>query len=182
MARNKDTASTVDADSPTMTVQEAVKQFGPDFMRELIEQLTPVIRRAVGGNVRKQYEVEPFTGTRTVEEYVRAPLIDSDGNHVVDSNGKKRYKFEKTSREVTGGYMVYLPQGHSIFVESAERLKEMNLDAPSGLVDMATGLPAMEAENSIKDLVQRNTTRTPQRRSGDGSLAGSLDAVIDSTE
>lgn len=178
----KDEVQTAGASAPAMTVQEAVKFLGPDFMRDLIEQLTPVIRRAVGGNVRKEYEVEPFLGSKEVVEKVRVPFLDNDGNHVTDDKGRKQFRFEDRTRVVTGGFMVYLPQGHCIYVESAARLRELKLDAPSGLVDMTTGLAALDDGDSIKENVRRNTQHTPRRRTGDGSFGGSIDAVIAAQE
>lgn len=183
MSAKKDEAQTAGASAPAMTVQDAVKVLGPDFMRDLIDQLTPIIRRAVGGNVRKEYEVEPFLGSKEVVEQVRVPILDNDGVQVTDDKGKKQFRFEPRTRTVTGGYMVYLPQGHCIYVESAARLQELKLDAPSGLVDMTTGLAAIDDGDSIKDAVRRNTQHTPRaRRSGDGSLAGSIDSVIRTLE
>lgn len=67
--------------------------------------------------------------------------------------------FETERLEVTGGYMVYFPQGHSIFVESDEKLAALNLDDEPRLVDLTTGEEVPEEFMSVKRLVETKTSR-----------------------
>ena len=165
------------------TVEEAAKMFGPEFIANLATMLAPQLQRLAQGNVRKVYEIEPYTGTHEIVEHIRQPMIDQDGAVVVNDKGQKRYNFVEHKRMVSGGWMVYLPQGHSIYVESQEQLNRLKLDSPTGLVDMNTGFNLTDEVESIKSRVSRNTQHTPpSRRSGDGSLAGSIDVVLRTVE
>jgi hypothetical protein len=78
---------------------------------------------------------------------------------------KESRKWERQTREAIGGYMVYFPQGHSIYVETKEQLRRLNLHQMSGFVDMNTGLMVEDAvDESIKERVMRNTSHTPAHR------------------
>lgn len=167
------------------SVEEAVKLFGPEFVSDLAKLLAPQIQPLLAqGNVRKVYEIEPYTGSHEVIEHVRVELLDPEGQPVIDEkSGKKKYHFIEKKRMVSGGYMVYLPQGHSVYVESQEQLNRLRLNNPSGMVDMNTGLHVGEEAESIKSHVTRNTQHTPRaRRIADGSLAGNIDSVISTLE
>lgn len=165
------------------TVAEAVQMFGPEFLAELASALAPQLQKLSSGNVRKVYEIEAYTGQHVVEEFHRVPLLDEEGQHVTNDKGRKQYTFEPRKRTVTGGWMVYLPQGHSLYVETKEQLERLGLTSESGLVDMNTGYRFEDQPESFKSMVARNTQHTPRsRRSGDGSLAGDLNAVISAQE
>lgn len=178
MAKIKDTDGASVPVGSIASVDDAVKLFGPDFVAQLAAALTPQLKRLAGGNVREAYQVEPYTGSHDIIEYVRTELIGPDGEVVINDKGKKQYKFVEQKRTVTGGWMVYFPQGHSLYIETADQLAQFKLNAPSGLVDMATGEAVTDEQSTIKDHVLRSTQRVSQRHSGDGSRAGEIDSVI----
>lgn len=53
--------------------------------------------------------------------------------------GKIVNKKEKKVEVIKEGYMVFHPRGHSLFVDSLERLRELKLDGDPQLVDMNSG-------------------------------------------
>ncbi len=153
--------------------------FGQEFLSDLVSALAPQLQRVSQGNVKKVYEIEEYKGSHEVVEYHRVPVLDEDGKPIVDNNGRRKYTFEERPRTVKGGWMVYLPQGHSLYVETREQLERLHLTSESGLVDMNTGYRFEDTPESYKSIVARNTQHTPRsRRSGDGSLAGDINSVI----
>lgn len=67
--------------------------------------------------------------------------------------------FSQERIEVTDGYMVYFPMGHSIFVATQEELKALNLDNEPRLVDLTTGEEVPEAYMTPKRIVETKTAR-----------------------
>lgn len=101
-------------------------------------------------NMKPIFEIEQLKA-RTITETV-----------AVYDDERKLKGFETQQRKVEGGYMVYFPMGHSLFVESAAQLERMGLmhngKIRSGLVDMATGEQLEDAApGSLKELVERKT-------------------------
>lgn len=78
-------------------------------------------------NIKIAYEIHKVKGKHTVEERVAR---FKDGKYA---------GLEDRKREVNGGFMVYFPRGHSIFLETQEQLALFGLDRPSGQIDMDTG-------------------------------------------
>lgn len=84
--------------------------------------------------VKRAYEVEAVTRKR----------VETTFRKVKGEPGLVR---EEKEVEVDG-FMVYLPNKSSIFVDSEAELRRLNLHGKSGFVDMLTGDP-VEANNVV---------------------------------
>jgi len=126
------------------------------------------------------FQAEKVTGTfwrmvMHIEEDVRkvGPL----GNKEVITRSLVPKK-----EEFTDGYMIYFPQGHSLFVaaDDEEQLKRIGVLEPPRLVDMNSGeeVPA-DIALSPKEIVERKQNNRPRARSVGGLteiMEGNLDA------
>lgn len=66
--------------------------------------------------------------------------------------------FETEEVEDTRGYMVYMPQGHSIHVRSKDELRRLGFLGQGHIVDMNSGEVVPETrEVSLKELNERRT-------------------------
>jgi len=107
------------------------------------------------GKVARAFEVEKLDGE--VEVVVHDIMREEKTN--------KFLGFNKRTVKEPAGYMVYFPHGHSIRVESEQRLKEMGFADRSGFVDLDTGELVEEAGNvrSLKEMVLSKATKRARR-------------------
>lgn len=82
--------------------------------------------------IRPRYQVVPITRTVRVNTAYPVQELDAKGQP------RRRWVFRPENHECRG-FMVYFPRGHSIFVESALRLRELGFDASPDMVNMDTG-------------------------------------------
>ncbi len=85
-------------------------------------------------NVKRAYEVEAVERTRIVTKFVKQK----------GSTALVREEVEETVK----GWMVYFPNKSSMFIDSEDTLRRLNLHGPSGFIDMNTGEP-VEATNVV---------------------------------
>lgn len=117
-------------------------------------------------NIKRKYEIERIDTKRETVEMVY---------------NTKAKKMEARKRTIDGGFMVYFPQGHSTFFEDEATMRAMGITEVGALVDMDTGMPVSAEmlsmfDNSLKNLVERNTQITPpsQRGAPRGGVAQSI--------
>jgi hypothetical protein len=90
-------------------------------------------------------------------------------------------KMVPVKEEFTEGYMVYFPQGHSMFVaaDDTDTLQRIGIGGPVPIVDMNTGEEVPQnVALTPKELVQRAQMNRPRPRSVGGLseiMEGSLD-------
>lgn len=99
-----------------------------------------------------QYEVEKYDGP-AMERTVYKAMKDEKGKHL---------GFEKSTEMIEGGYMVYFPQGHSLFLETEEELARYGLSDDAKLIDMESGEIAPNSTISLKSRVAAKTHNTRQ--------------------
>jgi hypothetical protein len=173
MARqnNADEVKQEQTAAPAITLESLPAEEVAKLVAMVSAQLAPQLAEAsaaarmLKSKAKRTYQLERIEDERTVMERVRVP----DGEQEIAVNGvmvtRKLFKFVEQKRIVKGGWVVYFPHGHSIFVETEEQLKRLGLAGASGLVDMDTGLSIDEdMEESLKDRVVRSTQ--PRRRVG----------------
>lgn len=129
-------------------------------------------------NVRRMYEVEPVAKrTRMVTKFIKVDVLGDDEK----PTGKKRLERQDVEETIKGGFMVYFPKHHSIFVESEAQLHRLGITGESGFVDMATGTPVEHANVvSLKGEVERNTRRPAMQREFVASGDEVIDAAVNS--
>lgn len=118
---------------------------------------------------KRAYEVERVDKHTLVEQVAQ---FEDSGEK--DKRGRPimRYKgFKSEKRVVDDGYMVYLPRGHSIYLENDDALKRLHFDTEGGLIDMTTGMEVRpdDAPASLKDVVAR-ATAAPSRSSVEDTI------------
>ena len=75
----------------------------------------------------QQYRVEEYQGTREV----RTVVLDEDGKASRGKDGLIMYETKK----VSGGYIVHLPKGDSLFVKDLAGLRALGFDKDPAMVD-----------------------------------------------
>jgi hypothetical protein len=117
-------------------------------------------------DIRPEFQVEHVTG----EFKLPITLLTQDVKKVGFNNDKTIIvnKMEHSTRTVTEGYMLYFPQGHSIFIaaDDEEQLNRLGVLGPPRRVDMNSGEVVPEDfELTPKQIVERkqhNRPRPPQ--------------------
>lgn len=125
-----------------------------------------------------------FQAERIVGKFARMVMHIEEDVRKVGPLGEKSVitrKLVPHTEEFTDGYMVYFPQGHSIFVaaDDDEQLRRIGvLEAPR-MVDMNSGeeVPA-DVLLSPKEIVERKQLNRP-RRGGTGGLTEILEGNLD---
>lgn len=74
---------------------------------------------------RPRFEVEKCP-PREVMEVVYSSMKDKDGKHL-------GFERKEEKRVIKDGFMAYFPHGHSIFVESVAKLRELGLHEGIGI-------------------------------------------------
>lgn len=100
-------------------------------------------------NALPAFEVEPFTGEYTKKVYT-AKKDEKTGKHLGFTTEDKTFK---------GGYMVYMPAGHSIHVETDEELIRLGFATDPKLIDMNSG-EEVPGSVSLKRRVEAKTRNT----------------------
>lgn len=125
------------------------------------------------------FQAEKVTGTFMrmvvhIEEDVRKVGPNQDKSLITRKMVPKQDVF-------TEGYMIYFPQGHSLFVaaDDEEQLRRIGVLAPPKLVDMNSGeeVPA-DLDLTPKQTVERKQNNRPRARST-GGLTEVLEGAID---
>jgi hypothetical protein len=125
------------------------------------------------------FQAEKVTGTFVrmvvhIEEDVRKVGPNQDKSLITRKMVPKQEVFHE-------GYMVYFPQGHSIFVaaDDEDQLRRIGVLEPPKLVDMNSGeeVPA-DLELTPKQIVERKQNNRPRNRSV-GGLTEVLEGAID---
>jgi hypothetical protein len=136
----------------------SIASLPPSFLTQLVAAMF-----GAKADVRMRFQVErhkhvrkfdPESGTGVVH-YERKITKNEEGDVI-----SRLARVEQEKEEVIDGFMVYFPQGHSMFVETEEELHRLGLSKDAELVDMNTGLSMnemMKRHQSPKQIVKRNT-------------------------
>lgn len=126
-------------------------------------------------NIKPMYQAEYIEGKfwRTVIDIVEDVKI------ITSNTGEKKIvtrKLVPRKEEFGAGYMLYFPQGHSMFIpeDDKEQLTRLGvLDADPALVDMETG-EQVPADFSLtpKEIVARKTQNRPRPPGAASTLEG----------
>ena len=129
---------------------------------------------------KPSFQVEHLKG-----EFTRMVMHIEEDVRNVGPLGNKQIVTRKLvpKQEVfTDAYMVYFPQGHSLFIagHDEEQLRRIGVLEPPRIVDMNSGEEVpMEAQLSPKQIVERKQHNRPRARSVGGLtelMEGSVDA------
>jgi len=126
-----------------------------------------------------------FQSERVAGKFTRMVMHIEEDVRAVGPLGNKQVitrKLVPKLEEFTDGYMVYFPQGHSIFVaaDDEEQLKRIGVLEVPRMVDMNSGeeVPA-DVALSPKEIVEQAQRNRPRRGSTGGLteiMEGNLDA------
>lgn len=124
-------------------------------------------------NTKVAFEVERVTGQfpRTVTRIVESMKEVHTGLKTKELISRKLMQEQEI---VTEGYMLYMPQGHSMFVaiDDHEQIERLGILAPAPLVDMETGEVVPDDYGlSNKEIVARKERNRP-RPLGAAATAG----------
>lgn len=123
------------------------------------------------------FQVEKVTGkfTRTI-----TTMEETHSSRFV--NGVEKItttrKMKAEPEEFTEGYMIYYPQGHSLFVaaDDTDQLTRLGVLQDPKLVDMESGEEMPDSYNlTPKEIVQRKERNRP-RSSSTGGIAAALES------
>jgi hypothetical protein len=115
--------------------------------------------------------------------YQVIPLTDMEREVPIKRWNEKQRRFVDATRVVKGGYLVYTAKGDSFFVETAERLEQLNLTEVAPIIDMNSGIIipqhlantiAMQAagSNAGQHDLQANARRRDRSRKSVDDLIG----------
>jgi hypothetical protein len=113
--------------------------------------------------IRQIFEVHRVPKRMMEQTVPEISIEEIDGRKVKRITG-----FKKETVEVKGGFMVYFPRGHSIFVDSEGGLATFGLlnddgSVRTGKVDMETGEPVEDQTPvSLKDSLERKQASRKQ--------------------
>jgi|SRR5580765_827707 len=124
-----------------------------------------------------------FQAERITGKFTRMVMHIEEDVRKVGPLGEKSVitrKLVPKQEEFTDGYMVYFPQGHSIFLaaDDEEQLRRIGVLEPPRLVDMNSGeeVPA-DINLSPKEIVERSQHN--RRRGSTGGLTEILQGELD---
>jgi hypothetical protein len=147
-------------------IQELVEAIrtNPELMRGIAAAVASdgafnaALAAKIKANARKAFEVEPLG------ELHKHKIVVQEWN-------KDARKFTPVEKEIVGGYMVYFPQGHSMFIESEEQLQRLGLNSVSGLVDMDTGMNVDDINpESIRERIESRARGSISRFNDDPAM------------
>ena len=118
-------------------------------------------------NVKPQFQVEKVTG-----KFKRTVMHISEDVRMIGPLKDKAIitrKMEPIEEEFTEGYMIYYPQGHSMFIaaDDTDQLMRVGVTQDPKLVDMETGELVPDSFNlSPKEIVERHERNRPRATGG----------------
>jgi len=122
-------------------------------------------------DIKPAFQAEKVTGSfkrvvMHIEEEVRQVGALKDKSIITR-------KIRPIEEEVTEGYMIYFPQGHSIFVaaDDTEQLRRIGVLQDPRMVDMESGEEVPDGFGlSPKEIVERKTQNRPRPTGGFSAL------------
>jgi len=115
-------------------------------------------------NIKPEYQAEYISGNF----WRMVMAIEEDVRIITNATGEKKIitrTLVPKREEFKDGYMLYFPQGHSIFIaaDDKEQLHRLGVLSDPRLVDMSSGEAVPEEYNlTNKELVERKTRNRPR--------------------